>query len=70
VSLTNQEELVVVQQELADKRQELAFKEGDAHSRIVDEDRYMIGVLRLEQSIRELVAEEERLKQVIEKEEE
>lgn len=70
MNLTNQEELVVVQQELADKRRELAEKESGAHPRIVDEDRYMIGVLRLEQSIRELVAEEERLKQEIEEEEE
>ena len=69
MSLTHEEELAVVRQELADKRREHEEKERGAHPRIVDEDRYMVGLLRLEKDIRELVAEEERLKQVIEEEE-
>ena len=70
MSLTLEEELEVVRQELADKQREHEEKERGAHPRIVDEDRYMVGLLRLEQDIRELIAEEERLKTEIEKEEE
>jgi hypothetical protein len=66
MTLSLEEELAVVQRELADKVQERESRERDSHARIVDEDRFMVSLLRMEKQIRELRLEEERLKKVIE----
>lgn len=55
------DELRDVRQELDEKRREHADRENDAHPRIVDEDRYLVSLLRLEKQIKDLEEEERRL---------
>ena len=61
------EELQAIQEELEVKRRELAHKEvAPIEGRVTDEDRYMVGLLRLEKDIRELEEERRRLIESIE----
>ena len=56
------DELDDIRQELLEARLELAHKEAaPIQGRVVDEDRYMIGLLRLQKRVRDLEAEERRL---------
>lgn len=57
-------ELEVVRQELAEARRELEHKEAaPVESRVVDEERYMASLLRLQRRVKELRDEERRLEE-------
>ena len=62
-------ELQAVREELEAARQDLQYKErAPIDYRVTDEERYMVGLLRLQTRVRELEAEEHRLVQRLEAE--
>lgn len=65
--IPDEAELDVVREELATARDDLRHKEAaPIERRVTDEDRYMVGLLRLQARIRSLEAEEARLVKKIE----